>query len=77
MNNRNIFNNSLEMDCFCLDIAEAWVKYRKDNDLNISYYEFEDWIVNELNPALAYNFDDVYEAEFGHSEYEDYDEDED
>ncbi len=72
MEERNIFNSSLEMDCFCLDIAEAWIKYRKNSNQKVSRFEFEDWIINELNPALDYNFGDVFEAEFGYrdDEYE-------
>lgn len=76
MKERNIFNSSLELDCFCLDIAEAWIKYRTNNDLRASYNKFEEWVSNELCPALEYNFNDVYESEFGESalEYDDDDE---
>ena len=75
MSNKNIFNSCLELDCFCLDVAEAWVKYRKDNDLRVSCDEFEEWVTSELNPALTYNFEDVYEAEFGYREDNEYEED--
>ena len=35
MNETNIFNNWLELDCFCLDIAEAWIKYRQYPLMNL------------------------------------------
>ena len=64
MDERNIFNNWLELDCFCMDIAEAWIKYRQSKNKEVSSDEFMDWVMNELYPALECNFDDVYEEEF-------------
>jgi hypothetical protein len=65
----NIFTNWLEMDCFCMDIAEAWIKYRKSKNLVTSSEEFMSW-VDEFAGALESNFGDVYEEEFGHRENE-------
>ena len=64
MSERNIFNNWLELDCFCMDIAEAWIKYRKGKNKEVSSDEFMEWVMNELCIALESNFDDVYEEEF-------------
>lgn len=74
MNKRTIFNDWLELDCFCMDIAEAWIKYRQSKNKEMSLDEFMDWVMNEFYPALECNFEDVYEEEF---EYREGEEDED
>ena len=66
----NIFNNNLELDCFCLDFAEAWIKYRQENNKPVTLDDFMDWVADELTPALEVNFADVYESEFGYREEE-------
>ena len=71
MNDKNIFNNWLEMDCFCMDIAEGWIKHRKSKNKEVSLDEFVMWIMNDFYPALESNFDDIYEEEFGYKEGED------
>jgi hypothetical protein len=68
MNERNIFNNWLELDCFCLNITEAWVKHRQKINKAVSSDEFMEWVMNDLYPALESNFDDVYEEEFENEE---------
>ena len=65
----DIFTNYIAMDCFCMDIAEAWIKYRKNENSPVTSEEFMEW-VDELVCSLEYNFDDVYEEEFGHREDE-------
>lgn len=70
MNERNIFNDWLELDCFCIDIAEAWIKYRQSKNKEVSSDEFMEWVMNELYPALEGNFDNVYEDEFESEEDE-------
>lgn len=64
MNERSIFNNWLELDCFCMDIAEGWIKYRQRQNKEVSSDEFMEWVMNDLYPALECAFDDVYEEEF-------------
>jgi hypothetical protein len=64
MKERNIFNNWLELDCFCMDIAEAWIRYRQSKNKEVSSDEFMEWVMNELCIALESGFDDVYEEEF-------------
>lgn len=68
MNESNIFNNWLELDCFCLDIAEAWIKYRQSKNKEVSSDRFMEWVMNDLYPALESNFDAVYEEEFENEE---------
>lgn len=74
MRETNIFNNWLELDCFCMDIAETWIKYRKSKNKEVSLDEFMEWVMNDFCIALENNFDDVYEEEFNHREGEDDDE---
>ena len=64
-----IFTNYIAMDCFCMDIAEAWIKHRKSKNHSVTSEDFMEW-VDELVCSLEYNFDDVYEEEFGHREDE-------
>lgn len=74
MSETNIFDSCIEMDCFCMDIAEAWIKYRKSKNKEVSLDEFMEWVWDDFCVALENNFDDVYEEEFGHREGEDEDE---
>ena len=69
MNEQNIFNNPIVMDVFCMDIIEDWMKYQKACNMPVSSEEFMYWI-DDFVSALEYNFDDVYEEEFGHREDE-------
>lgn len=68
MNERNIFNNWIELDCFCMDIIEGWIKYRRSKNKEVSLDEFMEWVMNDLSIALESNFDDVYEEEFENEE---------
>lgn len=52
-----------------MDIAEAWIKHRKSKNHSVTSEDFMEW-VDELVCSLEYNFDDVYEEEFGHREDE-------
>lgn len=65
----DIFTNLLAFDCFCMDIAEEWIHYRKSKNLAVTSDDFMEW-VDELTLGLELNFDDVYEEEFGHIEDE-------
>lgn len=65
----DIFTNSLAFDVFCMDIAEAWIKYRKSKNRPVTSDDFMEW-VDVLVSNLEWNFDDVYEEEFGHREDE-------
>lgn len=63
MNDTNIFNNWLELDCFAMDIAEGWIKHRKSFNKEVNLDEFMNWVDNFLMPALECGFTDVYEEE--------------
>lgn len=71
MSETNIFNSYIEMDCFCMDIAEAWIRHRKSKNKEVSSEEFMEWVMNDFCIALESNFDDMYEEEFGYREGED------
>lgn len=64
MKESNIFNNWLELDCFCYDIAEGWIKHRQSKDKEVSLDAFIEWVMDTLCPALECGFEDVYEDEF-------------
>ena len=66
----NIFNSNLEMDCFCLDFAEAWIKNRQTTNSSVTIDDFMEWVEEVLMPSLEINFADVYESEFGYREEE-------
>ena len=70
MGEKNIFNSWLELDCFCMNIAEGWINYHKNKNKEVSLDEFMEWVMNDFCIALESNFDDVYEEEFGHREDE-------
>ena len=52
-----------------MDIAEKWIHYRKSKNRDVTSNDFMEW-VDELTCGLEFNFDDVYEEEFGHREDE-------
>ena len=66
----NIFSNKLELDCFCLDFAEAWIKHRQKINKPTTLDDFMEWVTEEFEPTLEINFADVYESEFGYREEE-------
>ena len=65
----NIFKNNLALDCFCMDIAEDWIRYRQEVNKPVSSDDFMEW-VEEFERSLEFNFNDVYESEFGYREEE-------
>lgn len=60
MADTNIFNSRIELDCFCLDITEAWIKYRLKENKTVSLDDFFDW-TEDLVCGLECNFKDAYE----------------
>lgn len=64
----NIFKSYLELDCFCLDLAEAWIKYRQSINKPCTLDDYMEWVSDYFAPALEVNFADVYESEFGYRE---------
>lgn len=71
MKESNIFNSWLELDCFCYDIVEGWIRYRKSKDKEVSLDAFVEWVMDELYPSLECGFNDVYEEEFESEEDDD------
>lgn len=56
MNERNIFNDSLWLDAFTMDIISDWIEYQRANNWRVTYENFMDW-ADELYSALDYNFE--------------------
>lgn len=71
MRETNIFNNWLELDCFCYDIVEGWMQYRQSKNKEVSFDAFMEWVINELCPALECGFNDIYADEFESEENDD------
>lgn len=67
----DIFTNSIALDIFCMDIAEAWIKFQQSRNRPVTSEDFMDWVLDEFQCALELNFEDVYEEEFAHREDED------
>ena len=40
----NIFTNYLAMDCFCCDIVESWIEYRKSKNMPYDEDSYIDWL---------------------------------
>lgn len=62
-NDSNIFNSWLELDCFCYDIIEAWIKYRKSKNKTYTEDDWTDWVQDELEPAMYSAYKDCVEDE--------------
>ena len=65
----DIFTNPLAMDCFCMDIIEAWIKFRQSKGYSVTFEDFMGWL-DEFACTFEFNFDDVYEEVFGYREDE-------
>lgn len=59
----DIFNNWIEMNLFCYDIVDAWVKYRRSKNKTYTRDDWIEWIQEELEPALDYAYDEWIEDE--------------
>ena len=60
---RDIFNNYVAMDCFCYDIIEAWIEFRKSRNMPYDKDCFLDWLENEFMCAMECAFHDCSEDE--------------
>ena len=58
----DIFTNWVAMDCFCYDIIEAWIAYRKSKGLSCSKDDYLDWL-EEFMQGMEVNFADCVEEE--------------
>lgn len=59
----DIFNNWIEMNLFCYDIVDAWVKYRRSKNKTYTRDDWIEWIQDELESALDYAYDEWIEDE--------------
>ena len=60
---RDIFNNHIAMDCFCYDIIEAWIEFRKSRNMPYDEDSYLDWLENEFMRAMECAFQDYLEDE--------------
>ena len=56
----DIFTNYIVMDCFCYDIIEAWIEYRKSKDLPYDEDNYFEWL-EEFMQAMELAFKDCAE----------------
>ena len=56
----DIFTNYVAMDCFCYDIIEAWIEYRKSKGLPHDESSYMTWL-EEFMQAMEYAFEDCLE----------------
>lgn len=54
----NIFTDYIAMDCFCCDIIEAWIKFRKSRIMPYDKDSESDWIENEFMCTMEFAFRD-------------------
>ena len=60
----DIFTNYLAMDCFCYDIIEAWIKYRKSKNMPYDEDNYLDWL-DEFSGTMERAYEEFMEDEDG------------
>lgn len=60
----DIFTNYLAMDCFCYDIIEAWIKYRKSKNMPYDEDSYVDWL-DDFMRSMEMAYEDCVEDEEG------------
>ena len=60
----DIFTNNLAMDCFCCDIIEAWVKYRKSKNMPYDEDSYIDWL-DDFMRSMEMAYEEFVEDEEG------------
>ena len=58
----NIFTNYIAMDCFCYDIVEGWIEFRKSNNKPYDEDSYSDWL-EEFTCAMENAYQDCVEDE--------------
>lgn len=58
-----IFTNSIAMDCFCYDIIEAWIKYRKSKNMSYDEESYAEWLENDFMRSMEFAYEDCVEDE--------------
>lgn len=60
----DIFTNYLAMDCFCYDIIEAWIKYRKSKNMPYDEDSYVDWL-DDFMRSMEMAYEEFIEDEDG------------
>lgn len=60
----DIFTNYIAMDCFCYDIIEAWIKFRKSKNMPYNEDNYLDWL-DEFSGAMERAYEELMEDEDG------------
>lgn len=58
----SIFTNHIRMDCFCYDIIDEWIKYRKSKSLPFTEDDYYEWL-EEFEGAMERAYEDYIEDE--------------
>ena len=59
----NIFTNYIAMDCFCYDIVDGWIEFRKSKNMPYDEDSYLDWLQDEFMCAMECAFQDYLEDE--------------
>ena len=59
----DIFDNWVAMDCFCYDIIEAWIAYRKQNGKPYDEDSYLEWLEEDFMRAMECAYQDCVEEE--------------
>lgn len=59
----NIFTNSIAMDCFCYDIIEAWINFRKSRNMPYDEESYQEWLENDFMRSMEFAYKDCVEDE--------------
>lgn len=60
----DIFTNYLAMDCFCYDIIEAWIEYRKSKNMPYDEDSYVDWL-DDFMRSMEMAYEEFVEDEDG------------
>ena len=59
----DIFDNSIAMDCFCYDIIEAWIAWRKRNNKSYDEDSYIEWLQDDFMRSMELLYEDCLEDE--------------
>lgn len=58
-----IFTNSLAMDCFCYDIIEAWIEFRKSRNMPYDEESYIEWLDNDFMRSMEMAYEEFVEED--------------
>lgn len=58
-----IFTNSLAIDCFCYDIIEAWIEFRKSRNMPYDEESYIEWLDNDFMHSMEMAYEDFIEED--------------